>query len=347
MDVRERKSEFPIKNNLKEEKTKMNEAYKKAEEFDKEYKYLKKKWEKWLSLEDFSGSAVNPFFECLGIFDFMILIKAILILLVLGALTVAFVSIFGISFTAALIIAAILYFIPFTVFHIVSKIKVENYWKKLSALKENVKSLQNEYFDKRCKESNIFDGYIYFTNGIAVGGRGSIIEVNLERDCGNMQVFRKSYDFGNYEKEIMNNNFKKGKNKMLLNDSIASLEFNENFCVIAEKGTERNCLTYLSPAMQLNLIQKSDIYSFLKKSSDHSLFTIKNNYLIAETKHVTAPYGYIAYDISGNCCSHSAVELLEAIDQYCEIFPKIAYEVIEEFEEKVSFLGGSVRAQNV
>ena len=50
----------------------MNEAYKKAEEFDKEYKYLKKKWEKWLSLEDFSGSAVNPFFECLGIFDFMI-----------------------------------------------------------------------------------------------------------------------------------------------------------------------------------------------------------------------------------------------------------------------------------
>ena len=51
----------------------MNEAYKKAEEFDKEYKYLKNKWVKWISLEDFSGSAVNPFFGCLDILDFMVL----------------------------------------------------------------------------------------------------------------------------------------------------------------------------------------------------------------------------------------------------------------------------------
>ena len=325
----------------------MNEAYKKAEEFDKEYKYLKNKWVKWISLEDFSGSAVNPFFGCLDILDFMVLVKAIIIVIVLGALTFAFESILCISFTAALITSAILYFIPFTVFHIVSKIKVKNYWGKLSGLKENVKSLQGEYFDKRCKESNIFDGYIYFTNGVAVGGCGSIIEVNLERDCGNMQVFSKGPGFDNDIKEVMYKNFKELKNKTLLNDSIASLEFNEKFCIIAEKGTERNCLTYLSPAMQLNLLKQKTFYTFLKRSSDHSLFTIKNNYLIAETNHITAPYGYIFYDICGDYCSHSAVELLEAVDRYCEVFPRIAYDVIAEFEEKAGFLGGSIRAQNV
>jgi hypothetical protein len=99
--------------------------------------------------------------------------------------------------------------------------------------------------------------------------------------------------------------------------------------------------------MQLNLLKQKTFYTFLKRSSDHSLFTIKNNYLIAETNHITAPYGYISYDICGDYCSHSAVELLEAVDQYCEVFPRIAYDVIAEFEEKAGFLGGSIRAQNV
>ena len=325
----------------------MNETYRKAEEIDKRYDYLSKKWRKWVAIEDFASNAMNPFIDFDILFGFIVFFKALLILGALIAITAAFEAIPGLEFPTTFIAAAVFYYSSFIALKITARIKSDIYWKKLWNLKPEVKALQDEYFERRCKESNIFDGYIYFTNGMAVGGCGSIIAVDLERDCGSMQVFSKGIGFENDIKEVMHRNFKERRDRILLNDSIASLEFNEKFCVVAEKGTERNCLAYLSPAMQLSLLRKDVIYSYLRRGTDHSLFTIKGNTFSANINHETAPSGYIAYEILSDIVSHSAVEVISAVDRYCEAFPKIAFDVIAEFDEKAAFLGGSVRAQNI
>ena len=315
-------------------------------EFEKRNKEIEKKIDKWETLYLIFKSRCCIF---VTIFDYII------DFLIFGAMlwgNKAILSLFGIpsGFLSSWLPTFVIYLICFLPFANYAEKKMDYYENLHKDLNTEVNDTIDDYYDKRCAEAGIQNGFIYFTNGIAVGGKGSAIYAKLPANYGRMKIFYKEHfcDKKNLEyktQELLNSN----PGKQFLNENIASLEFNDNFMILADKETKRESLAYLSPATQLNLIKKchcEEFRSFVSvgwECGNTKIFEICDDQLILNLRYKSAEGGHVQVDlINDNLWTTKDIrKAFNMIDLYCETFPPIALEIATIFDEKVGFLRGN------
>ena len=324
----------------------MNDVEQKICEFEKRNKEIEKKIDKWEMLYLIFKSRCSIFVTT---FDYII------DFLIFGAMlwgNKAILSLFGIpsGFLSSWLPTFVIYLICFLPFANYAEKKMDYYEKLHKDLNTEVNGAIEDYYDKRCSESGIQDGFIYFTNGIAVGGKGSMVYAKLPANYGRMKFYFKDHlcDKKHLEYKtqgLLNSN----PGKQFLNENIASLEFNDNIWVLADKGTKHESLAYLSPATQLNILKKCRSYEFtgfIGLDIDYDtrkLFEIYDDQLILHLDYKHAKGGYLSVDItSDNEFAHKDIRnAFKMIDDYCETFPPIALEIATIFDQKVGFLRGN------
>ncbi|MBQ2755493.1 MAG: hypothetical protein IJF27_02345 [Oscillospiraceae bacterium] len=321
----------------------MENIYQKASAFDKNKNKTYSEWIRWVGVEDDLESACNPFSGVKG---------AVMVLFFVGLLTAAFFfvlrALFGeIEFWVALVAAAVIYWGAVIPLLPVVKNKTDGYYKQLLEIEKEGNKNLFDYWNAALKEMDVTgDGYMCFNNGIAVGPGGHDICVFLGKNYGKMKLWSCGPGFERDIKKVKYDNFKQRKDKVLLNKQISSEEFNQNFYVVADKGTEDNCLEYLSPERQLNMVNGKKFYKFVNRSyDDNHLFEIYGDKLFMKVNHEGAYGGCCGYRVFPNdgleLEASSLTSDLKRVDLYRETFPKVALQIATVFDEYAGFLRGS------
>ena len=233
--------------------------------------------------------------------------------------------------------------------------KVNYYTGQLRELAEEVNKTLVCYYNEKKAEGGFPDGVILFTNGIGVGRSGTRVMVELPKNYGRMKVYIKDWMYLRHhvkEEKIMEM-VGKGTGKVLLNERIPSVEFNKAFWVVADAGTERDCLAYLSPSMQLNLIkgggptrQDGTLWGFASMSLEgnhYSMLTIEDNYLYIDVHYKRAEGGLYPVDFLDKMNGSKDIRMsFKAVDLFCETFPQVALETAIMVDEKIGFLRGNI-----
>lgn len=251
------------------------------------------------------------------------------------------------------VLPIILYFVLFFFGKILGDKKYDFYTKQLKELAEEVNGELHQYYKTRCAEEGFPEGYIFFDNGIGVGCGGSRVQLQLAKNYGRMTLYVKDKDFRQHvPEEIIMDMVGNNSGKVLLNDKIPAIEFNKDFWVVADAGTERNCLAYFSPAMQLKLIQKGGpsyfegiIWNFVKVQYENgidSVFYIVDDQLVVDIEYKHAEGGYHPVEFNEIWGSKNIRDSFNAVDRFCETFPGVALETAMVFDEKVGFLRGNI-----
>ena len=232
--------------------------------------------------------------------------------------------------------------------------KVARYTKRLKELTEEVNETLTSYYNDRRAECGFPNGVLLFTNGIGVCQHGTRVMVELPKNYGRMRVYIKDGMYLNHiEEEKIMNMVGKGTGKVLLNERIPSVDFNKAFWVVADAGTERDCLAYLSPSMQLNLIKgggptykDSTLWGFATmrlEGNHYSMLTIIDNYLYLDVSYKQAEGGLYPVDFLNEMKGSKDIRgSFMAVDRFCETFPQVALETAIMVDEKIGFLRGNI-----
>ena len=317
---------------------------------EKQHRFTSKK-DMWHTIWSFCDNRCKFIYrEDSFFFNLIHTLLNIAIMIGIGYLTAAFMQ--ELTFMI-FILPVILYFALFFFGKILGSKKYDFYTNQLKDLAEEVNSDLDQYYQARCTEAGFPEGYLFFNNGIIVGAGGSRVQLQLAKNYGRMTLYMKDKDFRySVPEELIMNMIGDNSGKVLLNDLIPAIAFNENFWVVAEAGTERNCLAYFSPAMQLNLIKKGGpsyfegiIWDFVKMTLEHgvySVFSIVDDQLVVDIEYKHAEGGYHPVEFNEIWGSKNIRASFNAVDRFCETFPDVALETAQIFDDKVGFLRGNI-----
>ena len=329
----------------------MNSIEQKIGEFEKRNQEIKKKLETWSTVSLFCEERYNPFDT--EFFENMISLVILGVILFLNYQVFNFIGFsasIGFDLLKLFVLSLIVYFVLFVPFGIYANKKYNYYSELYKNFNDEVNIAIDDYYNEKCAEAGIQDGFLYFNNGLAVGGMGSIVYAKLPTNYGRMKFyFRDNFCDKEHLKYKTEGLLKDNPGKYFLNENIASLEFNHHFWVLADSKTKHESLAYLSPATQLNLLKKCISYEFtgfidLREDRDtKKLFEIYDDQLIVNLDYKIAEGGHLHVDLPdySEFANKDIRHTFEMVDKYCETFPPVALEIATIFDEKIGFLRGN------
>lgn len=239
---------------------------------------------------------------------------------------------FCLKVTCCLLLFAVLDFIPILIIYgayhlialIVGKILDKTYEKKLYELGEEYRSIQMDYFLGQQKLFGIDNGAVHYDDGVTVAS-GSVC-MRTTRDFGTIKILQ--LEKMEEQNEYISQKTNPSPYQSLMHDMISSREFNTKYAVIVPKGEERECISYLSPTVQVKMIQSKEL-------AKYSNIFIENQVLSARTG-ITVNSPNVIDPFSKKRLS----KYFDDIVEYCKQIRKMG-DTVHADMQKLDFLRGS------
>ena len=198
---------------------------------------------------------------------------------------------------------------------------------KLRAFEGTWKDKYHRYFAEKAFDSNIkFDvdgNYVeYMEEGLLIDERG-MVYATLKEPITDIYLYilKNNGDF----KSFSDLKFNAKEDTVVMNDKIASVDFNQKFGVITDKEYELESMKYLSPSRQLKMVKTPALEKFYNiHIGDYSFRARTDN-------HVEMPGGINAYE------KKNLMKYFEEAEQYCLDMKAMADKVHADYLE-IAFL---------
>lgn len=249
--------------------------------------------------------------------------------------------------------AIVLFVVINCILSLTGKILYKKFRAKLEELKRDCASSLSTYCDAKCKEFGIcvksdsryneddsysiyesYDAFIVghldiprqgaicFPDGVII--RNEHLDATMRTSFGNLTIYQ-------LKKKKERTTFEEARKKTTscINDKISSLDFNAKFGIITSATTsELICMKYLTPSMQVKMINADKISRF-------SNINIKESNLSMSTgKSVKLPTAFRIYD------KKPLMKYYEEVDTYCQEMRKMADEIYADFQT-IDFIRGN------
>lgn len=234
----------------------------------------------------------------------------------------------------------------FIVYSLVGSILFKVFTRKLSGLEEDCKRSLNQYSAEQYEKYGISDGRTFsnisvtspdyrfdiselpchgevrFEDGVKISN--NFLLADMRKDYGDV-IF---YLLGKKEERLVFEQCKNG-NKTCVNNKVSSVEFNRKFGVFyGDNSSELQCMKYLSPAMQLDMIKAEKISNF-------SNIRIKSHCLCMNTgKSVDLPSELNIFE------KKPLVKYYQEVEKFSKDMRQMGDEVYEDFQS-IDFMRGS------
>ena len=118
---------------------------------------------------------------------------------------------------------------------------------------------------------------------------------------------------------------------MIINDKIASVEFNNKFGVVTDKKNELKCMKYLSPTVQAGMIKSNDLkeFGYIYTSEKEICLYVEYNMPVPEVDMLRFIYS-----------EKPLKKYLREAEDYCKRVEKRSNEIFSKFE-KIEFMRGT------
>ena len=233
--------------------------------------------------------------------------------LLLGLLRVAFrlllIYIFSFASTQILVYIAS-YLGSHILLSVVGEWIFNTHEKKLRELGEKVYRMREAYYTQKLSENGISCGCINFPNDVQVTeDRATLYN---RKNMMYMTIYNMETGDG-----MSGFNAKKSENDAVVNEAIPSIQFNKKFGVVAKKGAEIKAVKFISPAVQLKMIESPEIRNFSKIKIEPEQVQIELVKPVNNCDIITKPMNLCVDDIFSR---KFLMKYFTSIDEYCERF---------------------------
>ena len=308
-----------VNNQVSTYKTEKGELYSQVMQFEKKFDKTNFRYRMWGFLK---RNAIRGFWPLCGLENFF------LILLNMFFRCLIMVILFCIY--QDLIACLLIYAIPHIVVIIATAIAENNALKKLQALEIEINEKYEMYAEKQysqyCitnKDSVVFDNGLQVTNGL--------IRFPLSRDFGSITIFQLSDQADKNNFNYIKDEISDGDSDFaLISKHIPSIQFTKNFGVITDKDNVIQALNYLSPTVQINMINHiNELKNYTRIHAVNGLMDLGTN------RYVEPPEKFYILDKYS-----SVIRYFDEIDRYCQELLGMAYKAFNELQQ-LEFLKGN------
>lgn len=228
------------------------------------------------------------------------------------------------------VISLIVYAIPHIALIIAGTIVESNAFKKLKSLEAAVEEKYNMYAERQYEQYCITDrNSVVFDNGLQV--ENGQISFPLCRDFGNIKIYQlaKQEDKETY-KQIKDEVSYGNTDIILFNKHIASVQFTKNFGVITNKDNVMQTLGYLSPTVQINMINHiNELKNYTRIHAYNGIMNLGTN------RYVNPPERFNVLDKYS-----SVIRYFDEIDRHCQDLLRMGFTALNELQQ-LEFLKGN------
>lgn len=221
---------------------------------------------------------------------------------------------FGLDFWGVLIAYAAIHIITY----VVGKMVRNAYNEKIKNLEQEWQDKLSAFFRERLLERGLNASGKDFEDGVSVSHTGFVSARLEEHQLCKMNI----YNLDNFEDSEKFKECKRAKDMsyLILNDSIASVDFNKKWGVVSYEFEKLEAMKYLTPTKQLKLL-KTPAEKFYNIKIDGSLF-------FANVKRsLKYPEGVNMYQ------KKKLIQYFETVEKYCIDLEQMTNEIHAEFEE--------------
>ena len=165
------------------------------------------------------------------------------------------------ALTENLLLVAIGYAAIHLISLIVGKILYKAADENLTEVANEAQRIHDDYLSNRNQRYGLNGEYIAYDDGTVV--QGNRIGVKMRQECGEISLYRK--DVGEEYRIYSNRKYNSDDPGVSLNEKIASLELDNKFGIIIEKGKEVEAFKFFSPSMQVKMIHTPEMLKFKEK----------------------------------------------------------------------------------
>ena len=231
-----------------------------------------------------------------------------------------------------IILGIILGLIIFLILMLIAKINAIRYDKKLSKIGVECYWMYKSFFTDLLCDYNIGeDGAVKKNNDMYL--KHMKLFVNLKQDYGRIKIYKLEDEalkakFLEIQKNVINNKY---KDLVVINDKIASLEFNNKFGVVTDLNNELKCMKYFSPSVQAEMIKSNDLKEFghIYTSGKEMCLYVDYNMRVPDVSMQR-----FIYD------KKSVRQYFAEAEDYCKRVEKRSNEIFSKFE-KIEFMRGT------
>lgn len=292
---------------LQEHQKTLHEKMRKTNKKHKPFLLL---WHLAKALINFARRGIKPFADgtILGVISIIVRLVLILILLSIKQ-----------EILFVVIAYAVIHLISFVVGKLLNKCAED----MLAKLAEEAHGIFVAYLVNRNEHYGIDGDTVFYDDGAIVDSNE--IRMGMQKKCCDISIYRK--DISEESSIYYHRTYNSDDSGTSLNEKIASTQLNNKFGIIAERGNELDAMIFLSPTVQLNMINTPEMLTFSQMRITDGVFTA----IIGEPIPFPAPIDIYKWK--------PLTKHLQEIDKYCAKVRKQA-DTAHNNLQKISFLLG-------
>lgn len=174
------------------------------------------------------------------------------------------------------------------------------------------------------RNSVVFDNNVLVENGL--------IQFPMAGDFGNIKIFRLLDEDNKSSYNSIKTEISGGySNLTLIDKHIPSIQFKKNFGVVTDKDNTIRALNYLSPTVQMNMI------NHIKELENYTIIRTENGIMKLGTNRYVNPPG--SFDVLDKYSS--VIGYFDEIDRHCQELLNMGYTALRELQN-LEFLKGYI-----